>query len=520
MSFSDQIDTDKFFRQATLRICSSLDIEKSLDALGSYLKEFMPADALCLCFYEPEKKTGHALAGWGMATLHPKSRMVGFPESLVNDFFQELKRGYRIEIINDIDAYTGFFQTLYNLAWQENDVSLLLMDLELDDENLGCLLISAEKKNRFREEHLELIRQIHEPIAMAMANGLKHQALVRQQQRLKDENRFLNNELKQGGIIGAGKGLSQVMGLVQKVAPTQSPVLLTGETGVGKEILAEAIHSGSPLSDKPFIRVNCGAIPDGLIDSELFGHEKGAFTGADKKYLGRFERAHQGTLFLDEIGELPLQAQVRLLRVLQNKEIERVGGSRPIPVNVRVISATNKDLGAMAEDGCFRKDLLFRLDVFPIHIPPLRDRKEDIPDLADFFIDKLSREMGLNRPGKLNFPALDRLLSYEWPGNVRELQNIVERELIIRSSSPLAFDGLGLGRGAVVPGSRVPGKGIRPLEETLVRAIRDALSACGGKVDGQGGAAELLGLNPSTLRSKMRKLNIAFGRNQYKTRPR
>jgi transcriptional regulator with GAF, ATPase, and Fis domain len=289
--------------------------------------------------------------------------------------------------------------------------------------------------------------------------------------------------------------------------------LLLGETGVGKDVIANAIHYSSPRKDGPFIKVNCGAIPETLLDSELFGHEKGAFTGALSQRRGRFERANGGTLFLDEIGELPPQAQVRMLRVLQYKEIERVGGTNPISVDIRLIAATNRDLEEMVKAKQFREDLWFRLNVFPIRIPPLRERKEDIVALVHHFIRRKSRELKLPAPPPLAPGIIDRLMAYHWPGNVRELENVIERALILSKGTPLIFDDL-IGekrdQSSVIPvwTQDAPPK----LDEVMSQHIRRVLEMTKGKVHGKGGAAEVLGINPSTLRNRMNQLGIPYGR--------
>jgi transcriptional regulator with GAF, ATPase, and Fis domain len=290
--------------------------------------------------------------------------------------------------------------------------------------------------------------------------------------------------------------------------------LLLGDTGTGKEVIATAMHNLSPRRNGPFIKVNCGAIPESLMDSELFGHEKGAFTGALFQKRGRFERADGGTIFLDEIGELTPGAQVRLLRVIQEKEIERVGGTEPIALDIRVIAATHRNLEAMLAEGKFREDLYFRLKVFPIVIPPLKERRADIPALVSYFMAKKSREMGLVEISVLAQGAIDRLMQYDWPGNVRELQNAVERAIILSQGKPLTFDEIGTVVSKPLPlaASRQTGLSSCSFEEAMVNHIRHALEATGGRVGGEKGAARLLNMNPSTLRTKMRRLGIPFGR--------
>ena len=300
------------------------------------------------------------------------------------------------------------------------------------------------------------------------------------------------------------------MDMVRQVAPLTSPVLLLGETGTGKEIIATAIHNLSPRKNAPFIKVNCGAIPETLMDSELFGHEKGAFTGALSQKRGRFERANGGTIFLDEIGELTFGVQVRLLRVLQEKEIERVGGTEPIHVDIRVIAATHRNLETMLAEGEFREDLYFRLKVFPIVIPPLRDRLADIPILVQYFMQRKAREMGLIQIPTLAPKAIDRLMNYQWPGNVRELQNAVERALILSKGNPFIFDDLGGISKKITEKPDLPDEDSLALDHVISRHIMRVLEMTGGRVSGGNGAAKLLQLNPSTFRQKMRKLTYSL----------
>jgi len=293
-----------------------------------------------------------------------------------------------------------------------------------------------------------------------------------------------------------------------------SPVLILGETGVGKEMVANYIHYASHRRNGPLIKVNCGAIPENLMDSELFGHEKGAFTGALEQKRGRFERADRGTIFLDEVGELSQQAQIRLLRVLQEKTIERIGGSREIPVNVRVISATHRNLQQMVADGEFREDLWFRLNVFPIAIPPLRERKADIPALAEHFIQKKAQALKLRQKPELQYGAMDQLLAHDWPGNIRELENFIERALIQYRGGRISFASLfdQSGRPDTKPSGTGPSARTPTLDEVMAQHIRQVLAETNGKISGPGGAAEILGLHYSTLRHRMRKLGIPFGR--------
>jgi transcriptional regulator with GAF, ATPase, and Fis domain len=310
-------------------------------------------------------------------------------------------------------------------------------------------------------------------------------------------------------IIGEDFGLKNIMEMVRQVASLDSPVLLLGETGVGKDVIANAIHYSSSRRNGPFIKVNSGAIPETLMDSELFGHEKGAFTGALSQKRGRFERAHRVTIFLDEIAELPLQAQVRMLRVLQTKEIERVGGTKPIKVDIRIIAATHRNLEDMIRSERFREDLWFRLNVFPIMIPPLRQRKEDIPALVQHFIERKSRDMKLKKTPGLARGAIDRLISYDWPGNVRELENVVERAIILNRKGPLDFDRVSKQQKDDKPlGLPEKEEEFLELDDLMSLHIQRALIKTNGKIHGPKGAAKLLGINPSTLRSRIKKLGI------------
>jgi transcriptional regulator with GAF, ATPase, and Fis domain len=307
-------------------------------------------------------------------------------------------------------------------------------------------------------------------------------------------------------IVGSSPALQAVLSQVAKVAPTDSTVLITGETGTGKELIARAIHKRSQRSSRAFVSVNCAAIPRDLIASELFGHEKGAFTGATQRRLGRFESAEGGTIFLDEVGELPAETQISLLRVLQEREFQRVGGNVSFQINVRVVAATNRNLEAAIAEGGFRDDLFYRLNVFPIEVPPLRQRKEDIPLLVEYFIDRYASKAGKSITG-INKRSLELLQSYAWPGNIRELQNVIERSVIISDSENLSVDETWLGRRAVSADSPA-----QPLSQRLAaqekEMIEAALAESNGRVSGPSGAAARLGIPQSTLDSKIRSLNI------------
>jgi formate hydrogenlyase transcriptional activator len=330
------------------------------------------------------------------------------------------------------------------------------------------------------------------------------------EERLRHENIALRDEIDKASmfeeIVGTSPVLQAVLAQVAKVAPTDSTVLLTGETGTGKELIARAIHKRSPRSSRAFVSVNCAAIPQNLIASELFGHEKGAFTGAMQRHLGRFELAEGGTIFLDEIGDLPAETQIALLRVLQEHEFERVGGSHPIRADVRVIAATNCNLLAAIAAGTFRSDLFYRLNVFPLEMPPLRDRREDIPLLVQYFVDRYAGKVG-KKIRSVHRKTLDLLQAYPWPGNIRELQNVIERSVIVCDTDTLAVDESWLSREAALtqPPGQPLGKRIVVEEKQLIEA---ALAEARGRVSGRAGAAAKLGIPASTLESKIRSLRI------------
>jgi formate hydrogenlyase transcriptional activator len=326
-------------------------------------------------------------------------------------------------------------------------------------------------------------------------------------EQLQQENVYLRREIEGrqgiGSIVSRSAAMRRVLSQVEQVAPTPASVLITGETGTGKELLATAIHEASPRRDRSMIRVNCAAIPAALIESELFGREKGAYTGALAKQIGRFELADRSTLFLDEVGELPLEAQAKLLRVLQEKEIERLGNPRPIKVDVRIVAATNRDLAREVAAGRFREDLYYRLSVFPIHLPPLRERRDDIPRLVETFVEEFARAMGKHIDAVAK-SSLQTLCAYSWPGNIRELRNVIERAVILAQGPILK---IGLPPGATAAAFPIKSS-LVPLAEVERDHIVRVLEATGWRVRGKAGAAEVLGLKPSTLESRMLKLGI------------
>ncbi len=515
MELAMDVDENEFFRQATLRICSTLDIEKAMVSCIQYIRKYMPADSMFLERYEPGLCAMRTIAFATASGGKKLNKLISIPPEGRADIEKwEPLKPPEVIIIDDPEAYPVSRKMIQSHGLKE--VTVMFIALNIGGKTLGTLSLNASGKNRFSQEHARLFSLLREPFTIAMSNTLKHREVVELKDMLEDDNRYLHQELHHifgDHIIGRTTGLADVMRLVEQVATLDSPVLLHGETGVGKDVVANAIHYSSARKDGPFIAVNCVAIPETLLDSELFGHEKGAFTGAQAQKRGRFERADRGTVFLDEIGELTPEAQVRMLRVLQNREIERVGGTQTIPVDIRIIAATNRNLKKMVQSKHFREDLYFRLNVFPIHIPPLRDRKEDIPELMDYFIQRKSRELKLGVQPELQPGAIDRLMSYRWSGNVRELENVIERELILQRNGPLAFMRFEHdGNVAEEPGVFREPEETLELNEVLSKHIVRVLQMTGGKIHGPGGAAALLGVNSSTLRNRMNKLGIPYGR--------
>jgi formate hydrogenlyase transcriptional activator len=388
----------------------------------------------------------------------------------------------------------------------ESIVALAVAPLGTPNGPLGLLGMGSKRTNNFGQEDLDILSQISAQISLALDNALAYGRLTASNNRLEDERLYLESEIRAEynfeDLVGKSAALRKVLDQIEIVAPTRSTVLLHGETGTGKELIARAVHSLSPRRERTFVRLNCAAIPSGLVESELFGHEKGAFTGALMQKRGRFELADQGTLFLDEIGDISLELQPKLLRALQEQEFERLGSNKSIQVDVRLIAATHRDLSLMIRNQQFREDLFYRLNVFPIEIPPLRERREDIPLLVHYFISRLSGQMQ-KRIKSIPKPAMEALTNAAWPGNVRELENFIERAVILTRGDELNVPLTELKKSS----ARVAAP-VSTFQEAERRVIIEALKAASGKISGPGAAAEQLGLKRTTLQNKMRRLNI------------
>ena len=390
----------------------------------------------------------------------------------------------------------------------ESIASMVIAPMVTAGGPLGVITMGSRQPDNFGQDDLDLLSQISTQIALAVDNAIAYGRVTEARDRLEEERLYLESEISSEhnfeDIVGKSAALRKVLDQVAIVAPTQSTALLHGETGTGKELFARAIHNLSPRRERTFVRLNCAAIPSGLVESELFGHEKGAFTGALMQKKGRFELADHGTLFLDEIGDISLELQPKLLRALQEHEFERLGSTKTIHVDVRLIAATHRDLDSMIRNNQFREDLFYRLNVFPIEIPPLRDRRKDIPLLVHYFVLRHSRQMQ-KRVKSVSKQAMEALVNADWPGNIRELENFIERCVIFTQGEELNVPYAELKKVS----DRSAASAAPSFEQAERQAIIDALIAASGKIAGKGGAAERLGLKRTTLQNKMNKLNIS-----------
>ncbi|WP_348811357.1 sigma-54-dependent Fis family transcriptional regulator [Flavobacterium maritimum] len=405
---------------------------------------------------------------------------------------------------------------LYAQFWKKKRIQKIIgIELRVAENELGCLFVQPTEDFEINPV-LDLLKGVSSQVAIALSNIISNEKIASQlkeilnyKELLENEKSYLLEEVATGNkysdIIGFGSEMQKVFHLLTQVAFTNSTVLILGETGTGKELIARAIHTSSPRKNNLMVKVNCAALPADLIESELFGHEKGSFTGAIERRIGKFELAHKGTLFLDEIGEMPQKLQMKLLRALQEREIERVGGKETIKVDVRIITATNRNLIKEVEEGKFRRDLYYRLNVFPIQLPPLKHRREDIPALVSHFISKFSKSIGKDVNG-ISKPAMAELKAYQWPGNVRELEHVIERSILM--ANECVIKNVFLPSNENFQGHEQIGNRTKTIDENEKQHIIDVLKSCNGKVFGSNGAAKILGIPHTTLYSKIKKLGI------------
>lgn len=499
-----------------------LEIGESTDSTAALLKERIPLAALVICRLDPERRRLRVIARSPENSAGDVTDEIQLPGSDWRRLERWIRQGKALHYPPDGKQAEAILQLIsHSSAYGD----WLLAPLIGEHGSQGILFAQSSSQKSFNKQHLALFTSILEPMAVALDNDARLHELAALREAAEAERQSLLRRYgrKDTGetIVGESEGLAQVMQRVDLVSRSEVPVLILGETGTGKELVSRAIHNRSDRHSGPFLRVNCGAIPRELIDSQLFGHEKGSFTGASETRQGWFERADMGTLFLDEIGELPLDAQVRFLRVLQDGFVERVGGARPIRVNVRVVAATHRDLATMVREGTFREDLLYRIAVFPILLPPLRDRVDDIPALATHFAQRAAIRFGL-APVPLTEADFEMLKSYDWPGNIRELGAVIDRAAILGDGCSLEL-AAALGVAApTLPRVKASQSELRPagiqlggnrprivtLNDAMRAHIESALRLSRGRIEGPRGAARMLGINPHTLRARMRKLKI------------
>jgi formate hydrogenlyase transcriptional activator len=501
-------------------IITHLTQEALLHSVSETLHRIIPFDRAAFTLYNPTRATFRYLAIEGTLPSEYFRAGVEFPraESMAALVFDQQRPALR----RDLEKEQQYPNDRRLVA--EGIKADCLVPLIVGGKSIGTLNIGSKTRNQYSEADMEFLQEAGNQVALAVENMQSYEEIAALKAKLEKENVYLQEEIRTEHnfeeIVGNSPALLAVLRKVEQVASTDSTVLICGETGTGKELIARAIHGRSPRRNRPLVKVNCSAISAGLVESELFGHMKGAFTGAIERRIGRFELADGGTIFLDEVGELPLETQVKLLRVLQELEFEPVGSSRSLRVDVRVIAATNRNLEEFVQAGGFRSDLFYRLNVFPLEVPSLRERRSDIPQLAMVFLSHYAKRIS-KYMGGISQDAMDRLTRYAWPGNVRELQNVIERAVILSRGSILELEPDLVPMLTVGEPSRTPGppsemvqvaKPTPPRFATLEEVERDhiltALKQTNGVVEGPKGAARMLNLHPNTLRHRMDKLGI------------
>ena len=486
-----------------------LELREAIELIAPRIRQRVPLSALIIRRLDLDQLRTDTAAAW-LDESWPEPAVTPIAQHMLPRLF-EWSRNAEVRRIASDDVLAPLVRP------GKPDGDVVAAVLTSGDRPAGLMCVYAYGAARFTAQQLELLASISEPVSVALSNDARLHEMSRMREALEADKRALLSRLARqdvaDAIVGAETGLRDVMEQVKRVAPTDTPVLLLGETGTGKEVIARAVHAHSTRARGPVERINCGAIPLGLVDSELFGHERGSFTGAIHARKGWFERSDGGTLFLDEIGELPLQAQVRLLRIVQDGTFERVGAQKSLHVDVRIVAATHQDLGEMVAAGTFREDLWYRLNVFPIRLPPLRERPQDLPMLAAHFAWRVGQRLGRG-PLTPSRQDLELLVRYPWPGNVRELAAVIERAAILGNGQELAV-AAALGVAHALPDLQHASTGvvggtheITTLDQAMAEHIRRALHATHGRIEGPKGAARLLGINPHTLRARMRKLGI------------
>jgi formate hydrogenlyase transcriptional activator len=484
-------------------LVSHLDFRELFGAISSSLRRVMHCDYVSLALHDAETNRMRV-----RALDFPAGKGLLHEEMLLPIDATPAGRAFttRQPLLLNRRELQESYPELARLALAEGLRSGCCLPLLTRNRALGTLNVASLGEGAFSQEDLDFLNRVAVQIAIAVENALAYTSIEEQKKKLAEEKLYLEDEIRTEysfeEMIGQSRAWKHALEQVKTVAPTDSTVLLFGETGTGKELLARAIHNLSARRERTFVKLNCAAIPMGLLESELFGHEKGAFTGAITQRNGRFELAHRGTLFLDEVGDIPLELQPKLLRVLQEQEFERLGSTRTQRVDVRLVAATNRDLARMVADREFRNDLYYRLNIFPIVVPPLRERPEDIPVLVRYFAQKYSSRLN-KRIETIPAETMEALVHYSWPGNVRELENLIERAVILSPDSTLRIPLHELRSPAEVPAS-----GLTTLEQAERAHIHRALEATGWVIGGPKGAASLLGMKRTTLQSKMQKLRI------------
>jgi formate hydrogenlyase transcriptional activator len=484
-------------------IVTKLSREELFSAVAEALARIVSFDRLTLSLYDAQLNSLRIVTYAGSyrrADYTPVGRILDLRDSPAGLAFLDQKPVLRCDL--ETERLTSSEERAYGHGFR----SICALPLVVRGKSIGTVTVGSLKSFQYSAGDAEFLMEVASQIAIAVDNMRAYEEIAELKARLQAENIYLQEEIKTEHnfeeIIGRSQPVQRLLREVEQVAPTDATVLIQGETGTGKELLARAIHDRSRRKDRPLVKVNCGSIPAGLVESELFGHEKGAFTGAIQRRIGRFELAHGGTIFLDEVTELPLDTQVKLLRVLQEGEFERIGSSQTIKVDVRVIAATNRDVKEIVRQGIFRSDLFYRLNVFPLAVPPLRERNADIPLLVNFFLSRFGKKLGKDVRG-VSQKSMESLARYDWPGNIRELQNVVERAVVLAGGPVVKVD-----ESMVRSGGPAPDSALDTLENVERGHILRALTETGWVVHGKNGAAEVLGINPSTLRSRMEKLGI------------